>query len=247
MERNKIIQHKEKPCIKASVVMLPTDKETRIVRNLYLEQAKQDHKLAIEFAKEGWNNEDLKDCGYKPQHLYITSDEPIKEGEYGYDSVINKVFLVKSIIGLPNKVHPVIATTDKSLKLGHDDTVPYPKRKSLPQPSQAFISAFVKANGVGFEETLVEVKITGRCKDPMVCLRGCDIYNGTCKHIENMEIKLLIDQNHNTITIHPVKPKVYSREDVMLHLYNLAGNIAFKNSITIDGNYITYWIKRNLK
>ena len=236
MERNKIIQHKEKPCIKASVVMLPTDKETRIVRNLYLEQAKQDHKLAIEFAKEGWNNEDLKDCGYKPQHLYITSDEPIKEGEYGYDSVINKVFLVKSIIGLPNKVHPVIATTDKSLKLGHDDTVPYPKRKSLPQPSQAFIKAFLKANGVGFDEVLVEVTPSGVCYDMCNCEEDC-----------LMMQKLSIDQNYNTITIHPVKPKVYSREDVMLHLYNLAGNIAFKNSITIDGNYITDWIKRNLK
>jgi len=246
MERNKIIQHKEKPCIKASVVMLPT-RDKSILSKAYLANPTYLRYNKNGFEYDSYHNNDN-------QHLYITLDEPIKENGIWCLNMYNTPATVMQVnVGgkdwEENKkaFRKIIATTDKSLKLGHDDTVPYPKRKSLPQPSQAFISAFVKANGVGFEETLVEVKITGRCKDPMVCLRGCDIYNGTCKHIENMEIKLLIDQNHNTITIHPVKPKVYSREDVMLHLYNLAGNIAFKNSITIDGNYITDWIKRNLK
>ena len=83
------------------------------------------------------------------QHIYITSDEEIKEGDWCYDPIIKKTFLLQSIIGIPNKVFKIIATSDRSLKI----KIPLENRtglhvtKKLPNVSQDFIKAFVESNG----------------------------------------------------------------------------------------------------
>jgi hypothetical protein len=33
-----------------------------------------------------------------------------------------------------------------------------------------------------YKPTEIKYHFTGRCGDPMVCLRGCSVYEGTCKH-----------------------------------------------------------------
>lgn len=76
------------------------------------------------------------------QHLYITSDEEIKVGDYSIGD--------EGIFGpyekgdmLPNNSKKIIVTTDTSLKFGED--VPGIIRyKSLPQPSQQFIEKYIE-------------------------------------------------------------------------------------------------------
>ena len=219
MESNKIIQHKGKPCIKASVVMLPT-RDKSILSKAYLANPTYLRYNKNGFEYDSYHNNDN-------QHLYITLDEKPKEGEWQHNLALN-------IIEKCSKFHngllckKIIATTDSKLTCKHSIGL---HEVLLPQPSQSFIEAFVKANGVGFDEVLVEVTPSGVCYDMCNCEEDC-----------LMMQKLSINQNHNTITIHPIKPQVYSREDVMLHLYNLAGNIAFKNSITIVWGIILFLV-----
>jgi hypothetical protein len=113
-------------------------------------------------------------------HLYILSDEEIKEGDWFIaNKGIHKCLeVVKG--DYPYKVanqynggeiqyqskhwigNKIIATTDKSLVIGreHDDTVPFPKMrdKCLPQPSQAFIEKYIAwwNQGDQLEEVMVE-------------------------------------------------------------------------------------------
>lgn len=97
----------------------------------------------------------------------------------------------------------------------------------LPQIPQSFVESFVKAEGK-IDEVEVEYEDWHDTEDA-----------------KPFKPRLKLNKD-NTINITPVEEKMYSKEEVMMHLYNLAGNIAYKNSITIDGRYITGWIKNNL-
>jgi hypothetical protein len=93
--------------------------------------------------------------------LYILSNEEIKEGDYAYDSFLKNIIQVKNIehANYFDKYKKVIATTDNSLWL-HDDTVPYPKTKTLTQIPQSFIEHFINEYNKGnvISKVLVEVE-----------------------------------------------------------------------------------------
>jgi hypothetical protein len=176
MKHNKIIQYEGKPCWEASVVMLATDKSF------------------IGYRKD-WGKETLylkdrhiitNDKTWQAIHLYITSNEPIKEGDwclYNNLEILQVQQIAKESIHFDNgefevytnkfTTRKIIASTNESL--------------DLPQPSQAFIESFVKANDVEFDEILIEVEDVA----------------GKLFHSGHSRFELLIDQNHNTITIHP--------------------------------------------
>lgn len=89
------------------------------------------------------------------QHLYIISDDEIKEGDWCLTPIEEGVqYVIKAKGSNYNKLcKKIIATTDKSLELyttkGKGVLV-----TNLPQPSQSFIKAFVKAGGI--DKVLVE-------------------------------------------------------------------------------------------
>ena len=186
----------------------------------------------------------LMSLGYwQPQHLYITSEDEIKEGEYGYDPIINKVFKIKSLIGLPNKVYKIIATTDKSLKYTNHRISPVPNFCNLPQPSKGFIEKYCKVGGI--DEVMVEYEYA----EVSAKFKNAQIKGDWSKYLpENAEFNLKIN-SHNEITIHPIKERMYSRKELLDFVSPLIGKLESEfGDPTKEGIEIAKekWIKGNL-
>lgn len=111
---------------KHQVIMLPTEKESKLV---LLKDDNIDHlQLYLTVRRVPHSN------GFSQQHLYILSSEPIKEGDYITDDYMNVCKHVDlSGMGLGHSLNfkKVIATTDSTL--------------GLPLISEEFIKTFIKA------------------------------------------------------------------------------------------------------
>ena len=151
---------------RAKVHMLPTDMQSVAL----LSKRKDDGLLQ---AAKGING--VANCNplWTPQHLYITTDEEIKEGDWiywadpeGLTSDINQVISIDEEMiflshpehseteALPSECRKIIASTNKSLTIGgntgkREDGIAVP----LPQPSQAFIRSYVKNP---FDKVIIE-------------------------------------------------------------------------------------------
>ncbi len=148
---------------------------------------------------------------YNPQHLYIVSDDEIKEGDW-YINGMNEVSQFE--VGVSSTafykeqgIPKIIATTNPELGIGKkieitEDKVDniIPNWKRLPQPSKAFIEKYCKAGGI--DEVLVEYEYK--------YLRNPEFY-GT--GMENTKWLVPKVDSHNTITIHSIKDS-WTREEV---------------------------------
>lgn len=93
---------------KANVVMLPTEKASLLALNkgkLFLSESKLDY---------------IKDSalGTEPQHLYFTTDEEIKEGDWVYDPAYNRVAKYLNRLqggNCSDHCKKIVATTDPEL------------------------------------------------------------------------------------------------------------------------------------
>jgi len=170
--------------------MLPTDEKSKLFIGKISGQL---HDLAIADNDESTIN----------QHLYIISDEEIKESDYVYENNLNNnhiyqvykrndelgIFRFQNVWIKLNKsgCKKVIATTDKSL--------------NLPEPSQSFIQKYISEYNKGniITEILVEY-------EEIVKPKNCsDFYN---------ECFINVDSKNNTITIKKVK-NCWNREEVI--------------------------------
>jgi len=188
---------------KAQVIFLPTEKESNITK----------HGDSL-FIGSGKLNPLYKE--FKHQHLYITSDEEIKKGDWYYSSngIIEATkedqdiyhHTIKS--GFPSSWEKIIATTDSNLKIetsiGNQGSVMY---NPLPQPSQSFIEAYVKAYNEGEIITEVLVEYEEIQTRP---------YFGEKDDIDECFGLILKITKDNTITIHPVN-KTYTIEMKLLN------------------------------
>jgi len=146
-------------------------------------------------------------------HLYITSDDKIKEGDWAvnqgdYDKDIvfrtDEGFFQSGISG-----KKIIATTDSSLyqyAMHSEGKV----KVDLPQIPESFIQAYVKAGGI--DEILVkyDLKCT-LCNEPYLINEGEVCNDALCVGTTVTKLKLRDD---NTIIIEGVEPKMYSEEEV---------------------------------
>ena len=127
------------------VVMLPTKKASSIIKDF-------NNKLIFNYN----DTQSLRD-GYQFQHLYITSDEEIKEGDGALHQLDSKVIqIVEGLLDGDIRrfgYTKVIATTNKSIGISKDEFES--KNWLLPQIPESFIKAFVESNGT-IEEVLVE-------------------------------------------------------------------------------------------
>ena len=210
---------------KCKVVMLPTENESNIWshkgRRLYFNQA---------------NFNDINDeIRY---HLYITSDDRIKEGDWYMfmeDSVLFGQFKqakrVESQLPFQN-CNKIIATTDTSLTI-HDDNLGENWIGNLPQLSQELIQAYCNKP---FDEIEVEYEILNPYS--------------SC----NKVVRLKTDSSNNIIT--SFSKDSYSREEVisLLKLYQedfcnfesiKPGLEILKSTINLP-QYWKDWIKQNL-
>ena len=119
------------------VIMLPTEKATHII---YCNVHKQLHYWVEE-------TEPISIKSEIGQHLYLVSDEEIKEGDWFVSLKIKGIYKAnpENVKTLSNYkveyIHKIIATTDKSL--------------GLPLVNHDFIEAYVKAEG-NINEVMVE-------------------------------------------------------------------------------------------
>lgn len=215
-----------------NVIILPTNKPTNVVlHNTGLDS----YHNTIESAFNAVEN-----IGGQYQHLYIASNDEIKEGNYYIAN--NTVFKadIKFDRGNNPNIHKypkIIATTDKSLTIkciicNEGCSEHYHKCIKpiyLPQPSQSFIKKYCEQGGI--DEVLVEYE-----EDNNPNLWGQDICIAPYK---------LKTDSHNTITIKPVKDS-WSRKEVesLLFQYAEEQHAWFSSKSEIDS--FNNWIKENL-
>ena len=209
--------------IKAKVHMLPTDKSYILSINGKI------------FSTGGVGREMGKKHGLKetiPQHLYITTDEEIKEddwfintGSSGHPTA--KVYQANSEnskafkeFGPYPEIRKIIATTDS--KLITDGVAKSP---------QSFIEEYCKAGGI--DEVLVEYEE----KFIQNSLKGY-------KRMMDEVIEVIPKLNpNNSIIIHPVEEKMYSREE-MLSFAKYVAKVGF--GLNHTENLFDKWIEENL-
>lgn len=151
--------------------------------------------------------------GFKPQHLYILSDEEIKDGLILHNSnEIGKVISttdnhVVALFPISGEVtcqkyncKKIIATTDKSLAMLVSDPIIGKAPTYFPEPSKSFIDVFVKEYNKGniITEVMVEYE---------------DYWIGVC-HSLDVAYRPKVSKD-NTITIKKLKDS-WTREEVKI-------------------------------
>ena len=165
------------------------------------------------------------------QHLYITSDEKLKNGDLVLTLSTGNYFILRSLDHIENVEHhykKIIASTDPKLDKiikNHND---FDTKIELPQPSKQFIELYCSLGGKGEFEIEFETK---KLQKP------ADVYSE--------EVTYLKVNPDNTINIRQVAEKVYTRDEVETLLFNLAEHYAmtFSKSEIDDFNE---WMEENM-
>lgn len=190
------------------VIPLFTKDATRLARREYL--GREDKYKYVLFDEL----EPYDETTFRNQHLYICSDDNIKEEDYFYDMV--KVRKCKGIsmeyidfedggfCSRPSICKKIIATTDKSL--------------NLPEIPEQFLKEFCKKNGIW--EVEVEYEYYKKC---MECNTEYDISVNECNKTHNCDEQSIfifdrLKLNNNTINIKTIK-QTWTRDEVeqLLH------------------------------
>lgn len=210
---------------KVNVVMLPTNEKA----NLYLHETKGLHLLApVEHEQGRYNGSN--------QHIYILSDDEIKEGDWCYSKSLDLVYQVKGLPLSAMDSKKIIATTDKSTKLELDgyrgNLLPDVSFDiEMPQSSRSFIEKYVEEYNKG--NVITEVMVEYETEE--YCLPMPNI------HIKQYREILKINSD-NTINIKPIKNS-WSREEVveLLRKSHCLKSISF-----IQNNSLDKWLEENL-
>ena len=196
--------------IKAKVHMLPTEDTTDIIIRTKGNMQNQP------FLKRYYGHA-MKDMGDYYTHLYFTTDEEIKEGDWIFEMDLNTINQAGKDYNFGFGIkhdRKIIATTDPKLKVitgmaGSGTGEP------LPQIPQSFIEEYCKAGGI--DEVLVEYEVTSKTR-PHPFQEGSAIID------EFLNLKLNPD---STIIIHPVEEKMYTLKQIK-HMFDIGRDSAFQ-------------------
>lgn len=221
------------------IVMLPAKKAD--VNSLWL----------LNNGKISLDNHLLDDETFVPHHLYILSDEEIKEGDWCFyrnhldggniicqaykhsddkrmlfdDGTHNKN-IGEGITPLSGECKKIVATTDKSLG------EPRPHSKALAYIPESFTQAYIKAYNEGKPITEVDLDMeVANCAN-------IDVYNQCDGHKHTFKIKTRPD---NTVIVH--QSKMYTKNEV-IELLQLMHN-HYTHSFS-DAKWVNEWIQDNL-
>ena len=177
---------------KCKIVILPTTNDS----NIYL-KPQNGHLLIITDIKA---KKYATSLNFLKQHLYIISDDVIKEDDWCIDSNRN-IFQHKNHFPISIGQRKLIAITDSSL--------------GLPQPSKQFIQKYVKEYNKGNITTDILVEYENIYIDSFGTTiiqyeKDSDSYLKQCEFVTS---RLKINPKDNTITIKKVK-KIYTKEEV---------------------------------
>ena len=248
---SKLIEKEGKHYIQGKVVMLATKDQTYQVKEggLFINDTRKHSWGKLEALRcervtqhgHSWNGTGIRTdiC-----HLYITSNDGIKEGDWVYYKNGSLEGIHQVINGQRPKtmiLKKIIATTDE-LKL-KDISRPLGVYQILPSPSENFIKAYIEAynNGNVIEDVLVEV-------NTKVCVE-CGAFNPShaysClypPHPCGGKLTNKLKLKDNNIIIKKVKDS-WSRDEVC-NLLNEYRVYTWKTGSTaID---LTKWIEENL-
>lgn len=228
---------------KCSVVMLPTNKKASEDKLILRED-----RLMFQLKKEAKNDRKWHISGHF--HLYILSDDEIKEGDWILETLNKVIFQVK---GKGNDYKnstfkKIIATTDKSL--GYEESIYDPRSKTggkwieLSQPSQSFIEVFVREYNKGniITYVMVEYEEIHRDTDDII---GMD---GEPNGLPYYECNLKVNPKDNTITIKKVKDNFNLKEleDALVRHYLDIGSTKGCNLGEDVRVWTKKWIEENL-
>lgn len=175
---------------RAKVIMLPrTQKQNKSSIKLY-----QD-KLFYDFRQ-------FMSGTATHQHLYITTDDEIKEGDWIL--VGNEIIQAIQSYDIEG-CDKIIATTNNNL-FTEEDIIPY---TSLPQPSKAFIEKYCKVGGI--DEVMVEYTVKQKTQDE---LEWEGLSSDVSPYGLNLSKNILKINSHNEITIHPIKSN-WTKEEII--------------------------------
>ena len=135
---------------------------------------------------------------FEPQHLYIISDDDIKEGDWViWNNQIEQAKRVESQMAY-HGFKKIIATTDRSLQINTFYKVTGVFDGGLPQPSQQFIEKYIEEYNKGnvIIDVLVEYETLKTTANNKHFGEG---------HIYSITNKLKINPKDNTITIKKLK------------------------------------------
>jgi len=189
----KTIQINNKHYQECDVVILESSKPSNIVLNTL------NNRLLIDYDKT--LVEKILPINAKNQHLYILSDEEIKEGDWRYDFNFNKLTrgIGESKTYIKKHCKKIIATTDSSLQIPDYNNyhIDYNPSKTLPQIPQQFIEHYINEFNKGnvISKVLVEF-------NPFTPNNGINLNNGYHNSIEinqNNEISVLTEQKQYPI------------------------------------------------
>jgi hypothetical protein len=238
---------------RAKVIMLPTEKISNIClgTNLSYVEAKNGKTLTQiwEYIQEVYP--------YKPQHLYIISDDEIKNGDWCINEN-NNIFQYIGGLLLPTD-KKIIATTDTSLKEGikkysNDDIKTFEIYNSLPQPSQQFIEKYIECYNRGevITDVLVEYNYNKDLDDNWDLTKTNTPKFENKLEYDNFINSVKINPKDNTITIKKLKDS-WNKEEHISNLIKYRKDYEqfkkdshFGPNETEINNWSNKWIEENL-
>jgi hypothetical protein len=217
------------------VVLLSTNEKVNVLKGY------KNRSLLFNFKSSYHNEGELIERELAYFHLYITSDEEIKEGDWviQFDSN-NKSYRMKYFYSKIVKFEPrkyinygkgsyifkkIIATTDTSLgieeainkansspcEVGSTGWISIKQANLLPQPSPQFISKYIEQYNKGNIITNVLVEYEEFHGLNTSLTEISSFNNNPVDYGKDYRIKV---DSHNQITIKPVQPKLYTEEEV---------------------------------
>lgn len=223
---------------KANVVMLPTNEKAKVGMINFADFNRKGYQLElIHYITNGE--------GLKPQHLYIISDEEIKEGDWfisNPNTIVCSLTTIEKSEGITfnsndseriiskngtrqqylSRCRKIITSTDSSL--------------NLPQPSQSFIQKYIEEYNKGniITDVMVEYEEWYSAKMPIDFMdrldltQGMPIIDGT----QTIELKIKINSKDNTVTIKKVKNS-WTKEEVKQIAWEIFTNKSPKIPISL--------------
>lgn len=182
-----------------NVVMLPTEKAANIG-----DIVSRNNRSELAIVNPLTINDPNKNK-HQTEHLYITSDEEIKEGDWCILFKDHKNYLYQSLDTDNSNAKKIIATTDEQITADFST----PGTTFVPSIPKSFLQSYVKAynDGNPITEVMVEYELPPELKIKLISGRVSRAEESDC-------IPKLTDNNE--IIIHLKKPKMYSREDMIL-------------------------------
>ena len=205
---------------RAKVHLLPTGKASGILVNTYINETHSTSKFVVGVTKDTLDQipvEEVELRGYKYQHLYITTDDEIKEDDTWINLDTNTIHN-GNLFELANRApscKKIIATTNPKLHSTRLKACPINPEdnmvsiRGVSKLPKSFIEEYCKAGGI--DEVYVEYE------DPVntLKLRRVGTMAGEMalrQAIFGLQPKLT---QNNEIIIHPIEEKMYTESDLM--------------------------------